>query len=207
MVDAERRLLAHALLDPGNVRFVLLSESCIPLFNFTFVYNYLISTPLSFLRMKSEGNWPRWNRDFAPLIPKSSWRKGGQWVSLTRDAANLLIGDTEFYPEFRDHCNQTGRGKPVCYADEHYIQTMLFMLLPEALLESRSITWAAWSPLGRHPMLYRGKDIGPALFEKLRGNPHCRWMDGVKSVCYLFARKFHPDSVAKLLEIAPQLGM
>jgi len=83
---------------------------------------------------------------------------------------------------------------------------MLYMLLPESLLESRSLTWAAWSPSGQHPMLYRSRDIGPALFDKMRSNPHCRWMDGVKSVCYLFARKFHPDSLEKLLEDSPSVG-
>lgn len=36
IVDAERRLLANALLDFSNERFILLSESCVPLWNFTF---------------------------------------------------------------------------------------------------------------------------------------------------------------------------
>ncbi|RVW32357.1 hypothetical protein CK203_087556 [Vitis vinifera] len=49
MIDAERRLLANALLDFSNQRFVLLSESCIPLFNFTTTYNYLMASNLSFL--------------------------------------------------------------------------------------------------------------------------------------------------------------
>ncbi|QHO13305.1 uncharacterized protein DS421_15g514360 [Arachis hypogaea] len=45
MIEAERRLLANALLDFSNQRFVLLSESCIPLFNFSTIYTYLINTP------------------------------------------------------------------------------------------------------------------------------------------------------------------
>ncbi|CAI6010806.1 unnamed protein product [Closterium sp. NIES-65] len=49
MVDAERRLLANALLDPGNARFILVSESCAPLFNFTFVYEYLMASPEAYL--------------------------------------------------------------------------------------------------------------------------------------------------------------
>ncbi|KAK6150996.1 hypothetical protein DH2020_015928 [Rehmannia glutinosa] len=49
MIDAERRLLANALLDPSNQRFVLLSDSCIPVFNFTTIYNYLMGTNHSFL--------------------------------------------------------------------------------------------------------------------------------------------------------------
>ncbi|KAG8384098.1 hypothetical protein BUALT_Bualt04G0082700 [Buddleja alternifolia] len=49
MIDAERRLLANALLDPSNQRFVLLSDSCIPVFNFTTVYNHIMGANLSSL--------------------------------------------------------------------------------------------------------------------------------------------------------------
>ncbi|URD90988.1 Core-2/I-Branching enzyme [Musa troglodytarum] len=38
MVDAERRLLVNALLDISNQRFALLSDTCIPLFDFTYRY-------------------------------------------------------------------------------------------------------------------------------------------------------------------------
>jgi len=41
MMEAERRLLSNALLDISNQRFVLISESCIPLFNFSTIYSYL----------------------------------------------------------------------------------------------------------------------------------------------------------------------
>ena len=37
MCDTERRLLANALLDISNEWFILLSESCIPLQNFSIV--------------------------------------------------------------------------------------------------------------------------------------------------------------------------
>ncbi|CAA0834231.1 Core-2/I-branching beta-1-6-N-acetylglucosaminyltransferase family protein [Striga hermonthica] len=49
MVDAERRLLANALKDPDNQHFVLLSDSCIPLRDFDYVYNYLMFTNVSFV--------------------------------------------------------------------------------------------------------------------------------------------------------------
>lgn len=49
IVDAERRLLANSLLDFSNERFVLLSESCVPLFNFTFFYDYIINSDKSFI--------------------------------------------------------------------------------------------------------------------------------------------------------------
>lgn len=73
MIDAEKRLLAHALEDPDNQHFVLLSErfinfhlppsnfelepypnncshySCVPLHNFDYIYSYLMETNVSFV--------------------------------------------------------------------------------------------------------------------------------------------------------------
>jgi len=85
-------------------RFVLLSELCIPLFNFSFTYNYLMSSPFSFLRMKVEAGalaMGRWNRDFLPVVARSSWRKGANGWPSPREAAKLVISDTTYYPEFR----------------------------------------------------------------------------------------------------------
>ncbi|KAL7177063.1 hypothetical protein ACSBR2_030399 [Camellia fascicularis] len=48
MIDAEWRLLANALLDFSNKRFILLSEPCIALFNFTTTYTYLLNSNHNF---------------------------------------------------------------------------------------------------------------------------------------------------------------
>jgi hypothetical protein len=39
--DVERPLLANSFLEFSNARFILLSEPCIPMSNFTIVYKYL----------------------------------------------------------------------------------------------------------------------------------------------------------------------
>lgn len=49
MIQAERLLLEAALEDPANQRFVLLSDSCVPLYNFSYVYNYVMVSPRSFV--------------------------------------------------------------------------------------------------------------------------------------------------------------
>ncbi|KAE8663558.1 Core-2/I-branching beta-1,6-N-acetylglucosaminyltransferase family protein [Hibiscus syriacus] len=49
MIEAERRLVANALRDFSNQRFVLLLESCVPLFNFSTVYSYLINSSHTFV--------------------------------------------------------------------------------------------------------------------------------------------------------------
>uniref|UniRef100_A0A2P2J015 Uncharacterized protein LOC103324430 n=1 Tax=Rhizophora mucronata TaxID=61149 RepID=A0A2P2J015_RHIMU len=49
MIEAERLLLAAALEDAANQRFVLLSDSCVPLYNFSYIYSYLMASPRSFV--------------------------------------------------------------------------------------------------------------------------------------------------------------
>ena len=47
IVDATKALLRAALLDPANAKMALLSESCVPLYPPTVVYQQLISEPRS----------------------------------------------------------------------------------------------------------------------------------------------------------------
>jgi hypothetical protein len=49
MCDAERRLLANALLDISNEWFILVSESCIPIFDFDTTYQHFHNSSQSFL--------------------------------------------------------------------------------------------------------------------------------------------------------------
>uniref|UniRef100_J3N168 Uncharacterized protein n=1 Tax=Oryza brachyantha TaxID=4533 RepID=J3N168_ORYBR len=55
LVEAERRLIANALLDAGNERFVLLSEACIPVYDFPTVHAYLTGANTSFVDSYENG--------------------------------------------------------------------------------------------------------------------------------------------------------
>ncbi|KAK6796503.1 hypothetical protein RDI58_004204 [Solanum bulbocastanum] len=78
MIGAERLLLKEALKDLANTRFVLLSESCIPLYNFSYIYTYLMDSPRSFVDSFLDKKERRYNPNIAPYIPMSKWRKGSQ---------------------------------------------------------------------------------------------------------------------------------
>ncbi|KAG8054555.1 hypothetical protein GUJ93_ZPchr0001g31733 [Zizania palustris] len=89
LMDAEKRLLANALLDFSNERFVLLSESCIPVQSFPTVYGYLTGSRHSFVEIyynqnkrAAAGTAAGWRRD----ITLPQWRKGSQWFELSRDS-------------------------------------------------------------------------------------------------------------------------
>ncbi|KAF3782126.1 putative ribonuclease H protein [Nymphaea thermarum] len=191
MVDGERRLLANALLDFSNERFVLLSESCIPVYDFATVYDYLINSEHSFVQSYDDpsGNGRgRYRWGMRPDIKLSQWRKGSQWFEINRQVAIKIVSDTKYLSIFRMHC------KPPCYPDEHYVPTYLNMF-SGSLNSNRSLTWVDWSKGGPHPAKYEGVNITENFISLIRNNgTNCVYNSKLTSVCYLFARKFAPGT-------------
>ncbi|PAN33286.1 hypothetical protein GQ55_6G010400 [Panicum hallii var. hallii] len=198
LVDAEKRLLANALLDFSNERFVLLSESCIPVFNFPTVYEYLINSAHSFVEsynIDTPQCAGRYNRRMAPHIMADQWRKGSEWFELNRELAVQIVADYKYYSIFRKHC------RPSCYPDEHYIPTYLH-LFHGPLNANRTITWVDWSRGGPHPASYGAADITEEFIQAIRNNgTQCFYNSKPTSVCYLFARKFAPNALGRLMNL------
>ncbi|VAI88516.1 unnamed protein product [Triticum turgidum subsp. durum] len=198
LVDAEKRLLANALLDFSNERFVLLSESCIPVFNFPTVYEYLINSEQSFVEsynIDTPQSAGRYNRRMAPHILPEQWRKGSEWFELNRELAVRVVADYKYYSIFRKHC------RPSCYPDEHYIPTYLH-LFHGSLNANRTITWVDWSRGGPHPARYGAGNINVDFIKAIRNNgTQCLYNSKHTSVCYLFARKFAPSALGPLMNL------
>lgn len=202
MCDAERRLLANALLDFSNERFILLSETCIPIFNFTTIYNYLIKSKYSFVESFDDpcpSGTGCYNIKMAPLVTLSQWRKGTQWFEVHRELAINIISDTKYYQIFTEFCTP-----PYYVIDEHYLQTMLSMLFG-SLNSNRSITWTDWSRGGSHPAMFGKKDITEEFIKKIRNPKNCTYNDQTMSFCFLFARKFAPSTLVPLLNMSSTL--
>ncbi|MQL69908.1 hypothetical protein Taro_002186 [Colocasia esculenta] len=200
MCDAERRLLANALLDISNEWFVLVSETCIPLFNFSIIYTYFMRSRYSFIGAFDDlGPYGRgrYNLSMAPEVKISQWRKGSQWFELSRKVAVTIVKDVIYYPKFKEFC------KPHCYVDEHYFPTMLTIEVPH-LLANRSLTWVDWSRGGAHPATFGMADITEAFVKKIVEGQSCLYNNQPSSICDLFARKFAPSSLKPLLHIAPK---
>ncbi|KAK6945537.1 Glycosyl transferase, family 14 [Dillenia turbinata] len=201
LTDAEKRLLANALLDFSNERFVLLSESCIPVYNFPTVYKYLIDSAHSFVESyddPSRYGRGRYSRSMLPDIQLKNWRKGSQWFEMNRALAIYIISDTKYYKIFRKYC------RPSCYPDEHYIPTFLNMF-HGSLNANRSITWVDWSMGGPHPALHGASDITEGFIQSIRKNGTCSYNSEVTSICHLFARKFAPSALEPLLNISSKV--
>uniref|UniRef100_A0A2N9II36 Uncharacterized protein n=1 Tax=Fagus sylvatica TaxID=28930 RepID=A0A2N9II36_FAGSY len=197
--DAERRLLANALLDFSNERFVLLSESCIPVYNFPTVYKYLTSSTYSFVESyddPSRYGRGRYSRHMLPYIKLYQWRKGSQWFEVNRALAVYIVGDTKYYSLFRKYCT------PACYPDEHYISTFLNMF-HGSQNSNRTVTWVDWSMGGPHPAMYGEENITEDFIRSIRNNHTlCQYNSELTSVCYLFARKFAPSALEPLLNLS-----
>nr|POF21416.1 hypothetical protein CFP56_18462 [Quercus suber] len=201
MCDAERRLLANALLDISNEWFILLSEACIPLHNFSTVYSYLSRSKHSFVGSFDEpGPYGRgrYNEKMAPLVNLTNWRKGPQWFEVNRELAVKIIADVTYYPKFKDFC------RPACYVDEHYFQTMLSIETPH-LIANRSLTYVDWSRGGAHPATFGKVDIKKEFFKKIFNGKICLYNNQPSSLCYLFARKFAPSALEPLLELSSEV--
>ncbi|KAL0426668.1 UNVERIFIED_CONTAM: Glycosyltransferase BC10 [Sesamum latifolium] len=220
MVDAERRLLANALKDPDNHQFVLLSDSCIPLHDFDYVYNYLMYTNVSFVDC-FEDPGPhgsgRYIEYMLPEVEKKDFRKGAQWFTMKRQHALIITADSLYYSKFRDHCKPGMEKGRNCYSDEHYLPTFFYMLDP-AGIANWSVTHVDWSEGKWHPKSYRAQDVTLELMRNITSisdSVHvtsderkeiqirpCLW-NGNQRPCYLFARKFLPETLDNLLQLFP----
>ncbi|KAH9623859.1 hypothetical protein KSS87_006445 [Heliosperma pusillum] len=217
MIDAERRLLGNALNDPDNHHFVLLSDSCVPLHKFEYVYNYLMYSNLSyidsFVDPGPHGN-DRFSPHMLPEIEKKDFRKGGQWFTMKRQHALIVVSDSLYYSKFKNYCRPGFEGRN-CYSDEHYVPTLFNMIDPEGMA-NWSVTHVDWSEHKWHPKSYRLQDVSYELLQNLTSIDEslhetsekrkqvdikpCLW-NGAKRPCYLFARKFYPETLNKLTQL------
>eukprot|EP00262_Sarcandra_glabra_P015098 TRINITY_DN4583_c0_g1_i3.p1 TRINITY_DN4583_c0_g1~~TRINITY_DN4583_c0_g1_i3.p1 ORF type:complete len:207 (+),score=2.17 TRINITY_DN4583_c0_g1_i3:148-768(+) len=201
MCDAEKRLLANALLDISNEWFVLLSESCVPISNFTTVYKYLMRSRYSFVGIFDDPGphgRGRYNEKMAPKVNITQWRKASQWFEVNRKLAVTIVNDVTYYPIFKEYC------RPACYVDEHYFPTMLTIEVPH-LLANRSITWVDWSRGGPHPATFGRGDITEAFLKRVLEGHTCLYNNHTTSFCFLFARKFAPSALEPLLRFSPMI--
>ncbi|XP_027343233.1 glycosyltransferase BC10-like [Abrus precatorius] len=201
MIGAERRLLANALLDFSNQRFVLLSESCIPLFNFSTIYNYLMNSTKTFIEaydMPGSVGRGRYSPRMRPQVKLSQWRKGSQWFQIDRALAIEIVSDQQYFPVFKKYCRNG------CYGDEHYLPTLVSIKFWQRN-SNRTLTWVDWSRGGPHPSRFMRTDVTVEFLNRLRYGRKCQYNGKSTNVCHLFARKFMPQALDRLLRFAPRI--
>ncbi|KAJ0813208.1 putative glycosyl transferase, family 14 [Helianthus annuus] len=117
--------------------------------------NDLLSFPFlsdSFADTKEEG---RYNPKMDPV---NDWRKGSQWVILTRKHAEIIVKDEVVFPMFQRHCQRKSlpefwRDRPVLADNSKEHNCM-----PDEHLTRRSLTHTSWDISSR--MASRHLQIG-----------------------------------------------
>ncbi|KAJ1445108.1 core-2/I-branching enzyme-domain-containing protein [Pelagophyceae sp. CCMP2097] len=181
MVHAELVLLAVALREPRNSRFILLSEADVPLWPFRCTYDALASAPdMSFVESRpTNERWEMFDFDainaswLAAPPTAETWRKGSQWFTLSRNHAKLLARKrhmVDWYDSFakrqmlRPKLRRLGPlatarhfvAKP-SFADEHFVQATLAQNGAEAGLVPVSLHFAAFGRKGEFTVWGNGK--------------------------------------------------
>ena len=113
LVKAHNLLLEEALTDSNNTHFILISNSCIPLKKFNYIYNKLDNN-FSYYNMCSQSHYQRCDKALK-YINKNDIKKAHQWSILNKKHALLLTKDKNKYINWFDNC-----------PDEHSHITYLF---------------------------------------------------------------------------------
>ncbi|MCL7027133.1 hypothetical protein MKW94_004785 [Papaver nudicaule] len=225
LISAARRLLAHALIhDSSNSMFALVSSTCIPLHSFNFTYNTLIRSKKSFIEilLNEPGAYHRWaargEEIMLPEVPFEKFRIGSQFFVLTRKHARIVVQDKRLWSKFKLPCLKWD----ICYPEEHYFPTLMKMFDPHGCIPA-TLTHVDWHGSSNgHPRTYEASEVSPELIIKLRrdkprygfdagGNDHSNSSSDSLRVHpkhdhpFLFARKFSPDSVQPLVDIAKDI--
>ncbi|KAL7154158.1 hypothetical protein ABFS83_04G216700 [Erythranthe nasuta] len=205
LISAARRLIATAMLDdPSNAYFALISQHCIPLHSFSYFYNFLfdlgrLSRDLQFSSyIEILDNEPtlsdrydaRGKDVMVPEVHFNEFRVGSQFFVLTRRHALMVIKDRKLWRKFKLPCLNVDS----CYPEEHYFPTLLSMQDPNGCTDY-TLTRVNWTDsVNGHPHTYHPPEVSAELISTLR--------ESNSSYSYMFARKFSPDCLNPLLEIA-----
>lgn len=207
LIAAARRLLAAALLDDAaNAYFALLSQHCVPLRAFPRLYATLFPPtaphhhrlPSYIEVLAGEPQMParyvaRGDDAMLPEVPFARFRVGSQFFALARRHAVLVVRERRLWRKFREPC--LPEAQDACYPEEHYFPTLLDMADPAGVARYTltSVNWTG--SVDGHPHTYAATEVSPRLIADLRRS-------NSSTHEHMFARKFAPDCLAPLMDIA-----
>ncbi|KAK9905675.1 hypothetical protein WJX75_004479 [Coccomyxa subellipsoidea] len=172
--DRIQASMLAAVRDPLNQKFVLLSESGIPLYPPTAVYAQLMAEDKSRIDSCGIGRTDPWR--FSGRMGwalREHWRKSSQWFALSRKHVQIILDDTHILDLFQHYCqsawdNDLNRWRD-CFSDEHYMPSLLaYKQLGHETDCVGRLVGVDWSQGGAHPKSYTVQDINPDKMVSLR---------------------------------------
>jgi len=196
LVKAQNILLREALKDPDNERLIFVSQACIPVKTFDYIYEQLSKNENSIFNERPLEYPPRYQK-IKKIAPDYNVSKASQWCILNRTHAKLL-SDKNKTDNARNHKIFSSVFAP----DEIYYLTMLRSL---GLTEKTTITqdqvysstFDNWGPLPKWAADLYGYSGPEYKYPKLNINRvktyteiTCDEIDDIVKSDSLFARKF-----------------
>jgi len=188
LVLAQNLLLEEAIKDNNNEHFIFISNSCVPLKSFNYIYNNLKEDFSYFTLAKQKQCFPRCNNTLN-FIHINFIQKASQWCILNRKHTNLMLNNLDYINWF----NYKGT-----IPDEHcYITNIFYNNLEEELViakdELEFTTFVNWE----------GSDYKYVSTDELKNyknisEEELKYL--LNSKC-LFGRKFNVECKNYLLKI------
>lgn len=149
IVHAHNVLFKKAYED-GCYKIVSLSQACIPLKSFDYVYEFLTKDDLSYFNMtvNSRGVHPRCEHAYQ-FIPKEKIRKTSNWFILNRNVAEKIIETP------KEEINKVWQ--PISFPEEHYFISTIFLHNLESQIKttpnlaSGATTFTNWHDMREYP--------------------------------------------------------
>jgi len=171
LIKATTELFKNAMADSENEYFVLLSESCIPLYNFDYIYNIIQEMNTNIIQSVCNNNMERFN-DLTNqnFFNKNNFAKQNACMILNRSTANFFIKN-DFTYLFSDNF----------YApDEHYFVNLLNKYNIPYVNSNINYSYWEWNHTGRPKTYYQ------LTYDEIKD---------VKSNGFLFMRKINKDCI------------
>ncbi|GAB2214831.1 hypothetical protein Droror1_Dr00019195 [Drosera rotundifolia] len=207
LISAARRLLATAILDDSmNFYFTLVSQHCVPIHSFRYMYDSVFQKGRfiwggkvkyrSFIEILSNEStlhdryYARGDNVMLPEVPYEEFRVGSQFFVLNKKHALMVLRDRKLWRKFRLPCINVES----CYPEEHYFPTLLSMQDLKGCTQF-TLTRVNWTAsVDGHPHTYSPPEVTPELIYELRQSNF--------TYDYMFARKFSPDCLNVLMDMA-----
>ncbi|KAK9907953.1 hypothetical protein WJX75_000484 [Coccomyxa subellipsoidea] len=215
LVDATKALLRAALANERNKKLMLVSESCIPLYPPTLIYQQLMSEPKSRInacphRHMMPWRWhPKMARGEQVRITPRLWRKTSQWFAIERGLAQVIVDDTAVADLFRKTCVEVDFDEELdrnyeCYSDEHYMPVLLAYAGKQEETDCTGLIMNVdWEEGGPHPISYHPDNVTEAVLRQLRKPDDCDSAAALRLTKEMFVQAGAPASAALCSEESP----
>lgn len=176
LAEATRNLLWEAYQDPLNERFVLLSESDVPLYDPLTTYQQLMAVNKSIINACTHDQMHerRWDdrMEIPGVFERKHWRKSSQFWSLIRAHAKVVVEDVDIFRKFEEFClHDEDRD---CFSDEHWIPTLLAVHGRQEECQCRNgsrgswgISFTDWRQHLPHPRTFKPEQVKRIVWEHI----------------------------------------